>query len=139
MASPFEVYDPTIKKAQKDSTMTEINGAILEAPANEYYNHDPIGLPDAQDIENIKAIFRRHELAHPGEIDAYAADAKNSRAAALSEYGMTNMGAARRVFSMPTPLLRTIEEAYPLMFRNKKHMRWFAKEFPQFNCSNKQT
>jgi len=103
-----------------------------------------VGLPDDSDIKNIQTIIRNYNIARPGEIDAFVKMAKEEQKALNNDYGSnanshTESGKIqyRRALTMPIGLLRQIEEAYPLMFNNKKHLNWFMKKFPMFNVARK--
>jgi len=103
-----------------------------------------VGLPDDLDIKNIETIINNYNKAKPGEIAGYIKHAKaeqkdlkfetGSNSKAFTESGQIQY---RRALTMPIGLLRQIEEAYPLMFTNKKHLHWFMKKFPMFNVARK--
>lgn len=119
-------------KGMTDWDVAEIQGEIA-GDKKKFTNYDPIGLPDTKDVENIKAMIRNHELAKPGEIGAFVREAKAIKDNNLNKFGSTADKSLRRVLTMPTGLLRMIEESYPLMFTNKKHLAWFVKNFPMFS------
>lgn len=103
-----------------------------------------VGLPDEADIKNIEIIIRNYNIARPGEIDSYVKHAKSeqkdlkfetgSNSKAFTESGQIQY---RRALTLPIGLMRQIEEAYPLMFSNKKHLHWFMKKFPMFNIAKR--
>lgn len=102
----------------------------------DFLDYDPVGLPDEKDIINIRNIIREHEIAHPGEIAKFVQQASTDRAAdkATGSGGYTTADKSiRRVLTMPIGLMREIEEAYPLMFTNRKHLTWFRQKFWAFN------
>lgn len=108
--------------------------AAMASQGRDFLDYDPMGLPDEKDLKNIKTIIRNHEKAHPGEMAGYVAQAKRERDTVDldASFGVMSSGSARRTLTMPTGLLRMIEEAYPLMFSNKQHIGWFKANFPQF-------
>jgi hypothetical protein len=103
-----------------------------------------VGLPDESDIKNIETIIRNYNIARPGEIAGYIEHAKKeqkdlkfetgSNTKAYTESGQIQY---RRALTMPIGLFRQIEESYPLMFSNKKHLHWFMKKFPMFNVARR--
>lgn len=106
----------------------------------DFLDYDPVGLPDAKDIQNIRTIIRNHEIAHPGEIAKFVQQAAADRKldAATGSHGYhTSDKSSRRVLTMPTSLMREIQEAYPLMFSNRAHLNWFRKTFWAFNPAAK--
>lgn len=119
---------------------TGLSEAVNDA-GRDFLNYDPTGLPDARDVKNINVIIRNHEKAHPGEIALYVQQAKQAKKLANETTGFTgfhNTDKTRhRVLTMPTSLMRTIEEAYPLMFRNRQHLAWFKKTYPGFDTSGR--
>lgn len=118
---------------KKNESIEGLEGAITGA-GKDFIDYDPIGLPDAQDIENIKRMIRNFNAACPGVIQAFVKDAKRQREEAGATHPLlTKKDEIRRpVLTMPIPLFRDVEEAYPLMFRNKSHLAWFKKHFPMF-------
>lgn len=94
---------------------------------------DLIGLPDAQDKTNIRNILKNYDAANPGQIKATIIEArKEVQDNQLGIYGVSNKSAqGRRVLELPEGLLRTIEEAYPLMFADKKQLAWFCRNFKE--------
>lgn len=105
----------------------------LAVEGKQFLDHDPVGLPDEKDIANIKTILRNYERIRPGEIATYVRQAKLDKELANNDFGSSQDGSKRRVLTMPIGLLRQIEAAYPLMFKNRKHLAWFVKNFSGFN------
>lgn len=96
---------------------------------------DAVGLPDKQDKERIQRKLVAYERSHPNEIGAIIAIAKQDfqeQGGRKALYGESNKQArGRTLFELPTELGQWFEQAYPLMFRDKKHTRWMAKNFPE--------
>lgn len=108
----------------------------IRGAGRDFIDYDPVGLPDAADVKNIRNIIKNFEKGAPGVIAAFAKQARADRE--LDErawiFGGKKGDEPRRpVLTMPTPLLRDIEESYPLMFQNKKHLAWFKLNFNLFN------
>lgn len=109
---------------------------------NETKNHkslqtmgDVVGLPDAQDKERIRRYLARYEKAHPGEIMFHITMAREHFRAAggdKQKFGLVNKQASgRTLFELPNEVGQWMEQAYPLMFRDKKHTAWFARNFKE--------
>lgn len=111
----------------------------IAGSGKDFVEYDPVGLPDDVDRQNIVNIIRNFERAQPGVISAFAAQARRERDEQPVTFLRPDMKneVRRRVLTMPTGLLRQIEESYPLMFRNKKHLAWFKANFPIFSVRNK--
>lgn len=107
--------------------------ALLES-GRDFLDYDPVGLPDAEDERNVRAIVSNFHKAHPGVISFIAAKSRDEKAAheSVNPFEDKRDKSRVRTLSLPTPLLREIEEAYPLMFSNRKHIAWFKKHFPLF-------
>lgn len=122
---------------KEDANILEGLQDSISASSADYTDYDPIGLPDAKDIDNIKVIIRNHEKAHPGEIAGYVRHAREERQVEALTPGakLNEKVASHRVMTLPGALMREVEEAYPLMFRNREHLRWFRKQFPMFNTT----
>jgi hypothetical protein len=103
-----------------------------------------IGLPDDLDVKNIEIILRNYNIARPNEINNFIMHAKEEQKNLKFETGSnknayTQSGQIqyRRALTMPIGLFRIIQESYPLMFSNKKHLHWFMKKFPMFNVARR--
>ena len=112
---------------------------------------DTIGMPDDEDYKNICTIIRNFEHKYfniegfkiTGKefikmcVDeskmAHGLDGKNAK---LNPYGVKT-DKARVNMSLPIPLEQTISQAYPTMFRDKNHHKWFFERFPQFRVSER--
>lgn len=96
---------------------------------------DVIGLPDREDRDRIRRYLLRYENKHPGEVAFHIGMAKEHFKAVggnRQKYGIVNKQAQGRVlFELPDEIGHWLENAYPLMFRDKKHTAWFAKNFPE--------
>ncbi len=94
---------------------------------------DIVGLPDEKDKENILIIIKNFEKENPGvlvhTIESARRDFKE-QGFEKAEFGVVNKAAQGRiVFELPQELAGKIEEAYPFMFRDKKHFAWFVQNF----------
>lgn len=103
-----------------------------------------VGLPDDKDVENILRAIKQYEIARPGELKLFMAQAKKEQAQLDNDFGSnaaahteTAKRQFRRALTMPIGLYRMIDEAYPLMFNDKKHLHWFMRKFPKFCIARK--
>lgn len=99
---------------------------------------DAVGMPDAQDRYFIRKLLLRYERSHPGvikyTIDSAKADQQNNSGGVkdITEFGLVDKHSDRRhIFELPESLVTEIEKYYPTMFREKKHFRWFVKNFKE--------
>lgn len=132
------------------TTMTTDNSNFTNDFLSELKNHkslstmgDVVGLPDAEDKARIQRYLVRYEQQHPGEIQAirllarqllYSEDnvLKQDKSFTNKDHGIVNKGANGRVlFELPEGIGRWLDQAYPLMFRDKKHTAWFARNFKE--------
>lgn len=94
---------------------------------------DIVGLPDEEDKKNILTIIKNYEKEHPGKLGHTIAEARGdfqNQGFDKAKFGVVNKAAQGRVvFELPQDLAGQIEEAYPFMFRDKKHFQWFVKNF----------
>jgi len=94
---------------------------------------DVVGLPDDQDKQNILIIIKNYEKKHPGKVAHAISSARNDaklEGGDLAKYGVANKASQNRlIFELPEDLVKKIEEAYPLMFRERPHFQWFVKHF----------
>lgn len=94
-----------------------------------------VGLPDEEDKERIRRYLLRYEKDHPGEIGFHIGMAKEHFKEAggdKQKYGLVNKQASgRTLFELPNEVGQWLEQAFPLMFRDKKHTAWFAKNFKE--------
>ena len=102
---------------------------------------DAVGLPDKQDKERIQRKLLQYEREHPGEITAIIKMAKDHfqyYGGDREKFGVVNKQAQGRViFELPNALGQWFEQAYPLMFRDKKHTAWMARNFPELLIAEK--
>ncbi len=114
-----------------------LHDAIADS-GRDFLDYDPVGLPDDADYDNIRTIIRNYEKARPGEIKAFVKQAKNDRDIYDATFRTKAVDEPRRpVLTLPVGLMRDIEEAYPIMFRNRKHLEWFKAHFPAFRTRSK--
>lgn len=122
--------------------MTKDNSQFTEEFLKEAGRHktlqsmgDVVGLPDEEDKLRIQLKLRAYEKEHPGElafIINMAREHFKDAGGDKQKYGLTNKQASgRTLFELPEDLGRWLENAYPLMFRERKHTAWFAKNFPE--------
>lgn len=98
-----------------------------------------VGMPDDWDIKNIQSLISKYERAFPGEIDAAIAEAKESQEYAYNDFSATpnKNSTMRHCLVLPAGLHMLIKEAYPTMFKDKKHRHWFMKKFRKFTVPKK--
>lgn len=94
---------------------------------------DATGLPDSIDKKRIEHFLAVYEKHHPGELQAikkFAQDQHAAQGGRLKDFSEVNKQARGRVlFELPEPVGKWMEQAYPLMFKDKRHTAWFAKNF----------
>lgn len=98
------------------------------------------GTPDEWDYENIERAIKVYEKAHPGVIRRMYDDVCNEMALSdISKHGEVLAG-VRKGFWLPSKtgtsdfgLQEWMEKAYPSLWQEKKHARWFIRKFPQFS------
>jgi hypothetical protein len=114
--------------------LADFSGFVADNSTKEFLDFDPIGLPDEKDVLNIKRMMRNHERVRPGEIAMIIEEARLDRQEDFESRMsfVKKEQPVRRALTLPQALMRTIEEAYPIMFKNRKHLAWFKKNFPQF-------
>lgn len=110
-----------------------------------------IGMPDDEDYKNICTIIKNFEhqyfmiegIKTSGKdfIKLCVAEAKMSHGldganAKLNPYG-NKTDQARVNMTLPIALEQVISKAYPTMFRDKNHHKWFFERFPQFRVSER--
>lgn len=107
---------------------------------------DAIGMPDDEDYRNLVRIIQRYNRTHPGVLDYTIKTARDEfqqgiYANRLVWQGDAVVGKQNNIvyaFELPVELGRAIEEVFPSMFRSKKHLRWFRKNFPRLTISGKE-
>lgn len=94
---------------------------------------DAIGMPDAVDKEFIEKLLIRYDKKHPGVIKAVRDEARaqhQAQGGRIAEWSEVNKAAHGRVMlELPAELAHQLELHYPTMFINKKHFRWFIRNF----------
>ena len=93
------------------------------------------GDPDEWDRKNIQNFIDLFERAFPGQIAKLKSDyavelALSGRTKDFSE--ISKASEMRLSMWLPGGLQEVLEQAYPSIWTNKKHLSWFLKEFPQF-------
>lgn len=112
---------------------------------------ETIGMPDEEDYQNICIIIRNFERQY-FMIEGFKITGKefikmcvdeskmshglDGEGAKLNPYGVKT-DKARVNLSLPIPLEQTISKAYPTMFRDKNHHKWFFDRFSQFRVSER--
>lgn len=109
--------------------------------ANQKSLGDAVGLPDELDKEFIRKLITKYDKKYPGFIKAARDEARAQHAAAggdTAKFSEVNSDArGRLLFELPEELHHNIEQSYPLMFSNKKHFRWFCKNFKELMIPDK--
>lgn len=96
-----------------------------------------VGLPTPQDKERIQQVILRYEYKFPGRIQKARDDAREEhRAAGLhgdkAKFGVVNKAAhGRLAMELPEDLGARITKIAPLVFKDKTHLHWFIKNFPE--------
>lgn len=94
---------------------------------------DIVGLPDDKDKQNILILIKNYEKKNPGKLMYTINEAREqlySQGHDAEKFGVVNKGAQGRwMFELPADLAQQIEEAYPFMFRDRKHFDWFKRNF----------
>jgi hypothetical protein len=98
------------------------------------------GNPDEWDFDNITLAVKIYDKAHPGVTRRMFEDVCTEVAlSGISKHGEV-LGGVRKGFWLPSKtgtsdfgLQEWMEKAYPSLWQNKKHMRWFIEKFPQFS------
>lgn len=111
---------------------------------------DAIGMPDSWDRANIKALiakWSRRKFKVEGFVVSGSTVIKMCLDEARRDHQVDNISnpynfkikesEVRAVTAIPQGLSDEIEQAYPTMFREKKHFSWFVRNFPQFKISEK--
>jgi hypothetical protein len=125
-----------VSEAQKQGGFKSLVGAV--------------GMPDEEDWRNIVRIIN---VTRKKSIEQYGFDiithtvveakrdhmeAGNRHGRLTEEYLLVNKDSnMRHVFELPEMLIHAIEQVYPLMFVDKKHFAWFAKNFAALRISEK--
>lgn len=91
---------------------------------------DAIGLPDKQDKERIQQWIIAYDKKYPGQFKFHR-DAARERIADPKFAVVDPLSARRYLGEFPSPFGQWMGQAYPLMFRDKKHIAWFCKNFPE--------
>lgn len=87
---------------------------------------DVVGMPDEWDRKNIQTIINNYHAKNPKDIPRAIVQGRDAPDA---QYGKKNSSFGIHRMELPAPLHKTIEEAYPLMFRDKNQFAWFKKNF----------
>lgn len=99
---------------------------------------DAVGMPDETDKTNIRRIILNYERKHPGIILDCLTKARKESKASENKFGIVNKGSDMRyVMELPMELHEKIEAYIPTIFREKKHFRWFVKNFPELRIPEK--
>ena len=99
---------------------------------------DAVGLPDRVDKARIQRYLLKYDKEHPGEIRFHRNAARERLAADNQKFGLVTGSEHRRyLFELPVGIGQWMEATYPLMFREKTHTAWFAKNFPELRIGDK--
>ena len=118
----------------------QIKREIKNRGLKEAMMSDVVGMPDERDREFIRRLILRYEREHPGFIKTYRDSAKQwfQMGGEREKYGLAGKQANMRlIFELPVELGAAIEMHYPTMFRDKKHFRWFVKNFRELMIPEK--
>ena len=84
---------------------------------------DSIGMPDEKDYAVLHGIIQKFEAKYPGLLKA------TTEAGRRDSKGFAKKNSLTYAFELPAPLYYQIEKVFPSMFRSKKHLRWFRRNF----------
>lgn len=99
---------------------------------------DAIGMPDYIDKLNLRKIISGYEKEFPGEIKIFMQFAKANSRAFENEFGIINKNSGMRyILELPPMLHAQIESYMPTVWRERKHFRWFCKQFPELVIPDK--
>lgn len=98
---------------------------------------DAIGMPDEKDYEVLLGIIQRFERKYPGLIKAAMEEGRRDFHDGIHRKNLTwkNDTVVNKdshmtyAFEIPATLYMAIEQVFPSMFKSKKHLRWFKKNF----------
>lgn len=93
---------------------------------------DVIGLPDEVDKRRIQRYLLKYEKAHPGEIQFHRDMARARLTEENKKFAIIDKASQRRyLFELPEEIGIWMGQAFPLMFKDKKHTAWFCKNFKE--------
>lgn len=114
---------------------SSVKDFLQEAKKNKNFRDmgEAVGLPDEEDKNRIRRMILKYERKHPGFI-AHARDEAKAQykveGGQKQKFGLADEQSSRRLlFELPEELYKWIDTAYPLMFQNKKHLRWLIQNF----------
>lgn len=104
---------------------------------------DAVGMPDEQDYKTLHAIISKYEARHPGLIKRHLDEGRREFGLGVHHKNLTWKGDAvvnkqanmKYVFSLPPDLYKRIETVFPSMFKSKKHLGWFRRNFYKITIS----
>lgn len=107
---------------------------------------DAIGMPDEQDYQVLSRIIKHFEKNNPGLIRfTLEQGRKDYESGAYSKNklwkgdAVTNQQANMVYsFELPAGLYSAIEKVFPSMFKSKKHLRWFKRQFYKLTIANEE-
>lgn len=99
---------------------------------------EAIGMPDDVDKAFIRRVILEYEQGYPGLIKHAVDEARRDQAANSSgvndvtAFGLVDKSSSRRhLLELPEGLVTQLERYYPTLFRERKHFRWFIKNFKE--------
>ena len=114
---------------------------------------DIVGMPDDWDKKNIEALIKKFEhrrfivegftISGKKLIDLCVAEAKRAHqldgaGSIKNPLGIKSRDSGASVkLTLPVVLEKEITEAYPTMFRDNKHHKWFFDNFRQFRVAER--
>lgn len=118
-------------------------------------NHwsDIVGMPDDWDKKNIQALIKKferrkfivegHTISGKTLINLCVAEAKRAHqldgaGSVRNPFGIKSKDSGAAVkMTLPVVLEKEISEAYPTMFRDNRHHKWFFDNFGQFRIAER--
>lgn len=116
------------------------NSELENIELNEYKDLGSlIGMPDDEDKANIRRIILKYEKQYPGRVQHSIAEARKELEQStggiwnkFSDHGVVEQETYRaRILELPEGLHQRIEKYMPSIFRDRKHLAWFIKNFPE--------
>ena len=104
-----------------------------------------IGMPDAEDKENIQKIINQFNKEYPKVLNLATLRGRvelnetiGLKGDKWADYGIVEKETNRaRLFELPEILHHRLEMYIPTLFRSRKHFAWFAENFPELRLTAK--
>lgn len=125
---------------------SKFRGELLDSVAKRKGDiADAIGMPDQKDYETLLRIIQRYNQTHSGVLQHTINEARREFQAGV--YGKRLLWDNNAItskesnmiyaFELPVELYQAIEQVFPSMFKSKKHLTWFKKNFVKLTIAGK--